>query len=368
MEWLFLSNMFPSASDPSYGAFVARSLSDLKSQGIKIAHTVVIEGRHSGWAKLRRYLDYFRRIFSAGSSRRVEAIYAHYASHHCLPIALLALLFRKKLVLHIHGDDLAMRQSLSRALNRTGQHTLVKHARLIIVPSLYFSEMLRAVYRDVDENKIFVSPSSGVEIDAFAASGQSRVRYWDTAGSAPTIAHFGYVGRIDADKGWKLIFEACAKLPHHLAEHVHLHFWGSGQELDDLHLEISKIGFSQATYHGHVEPDKVPDIHREFDFQIIPSYRESLGLSAIEGLAAGHVVLCSAIRPFTDFTTDGETAIHFAPGDAESLCSAMTQVITGSSVQWRAMSVAASRLARQYDRQLVAKQLSDMIRNKVCSN
>lgn len=367
MSWLFLSNMYPSANDPSYGAFVSRSLADLRARGIDIAHAVVIEGRHSGRRKLVRYLGYFRRMLAVGIFGRVDAIYAHYASHHCLPIAFMAIVLRKRLVLHIHGDDLAVRRGFSRTLNRTGQGLLVRHAKLIVVPSGYFAELLGEIYPQVPKDRIFVSPSSGVDTEAYATRPPgARLPYWEAPHGPETVAHFGFVGRIEADKGWRLITDSYASLPPHLASRIKLHFWGSGQEVPALKAEIDRIGPHHASYHGHVAPEEVPAIHRLFDFHLIPSYRESLGLSAIEGLAVGHVVLCSDIRPFTDFTVDGQNALHFKAGDVASLCSAIIRALSMTDTELQLVASAARHSALAYDRQLVSLQLSEEIASKVC--
>jgi hypothetical protein len=143
LRWLFLSNMFPSSTDPSYGAFVARSLDDLRAESMDIRHVVVIRGRQKRWEKLRAYGRYFLELLTTGIFGGVDAIYAHYASHHNLPIALLNVVFSKRLVLHIHGDDLAMRSGWGRALNRAGQGLLVRRAQLIVVPSVYFAAIER---------------------------------------------------------------------------------------------------------------------------------------------------------------------------------------------------------------------------------
>jgi hypothetical protein len=66
LRWLFLSNMFPSSTDPSYGAFVARSLDDLRAESMDIRHVVVIRGRQKRWEKLRAYGRYFLELLTTG--------------------------------------------------------------------------------------------------------------------------------------------------------------------------------------------------------------------------------------------------------------------------------------------------------------
>lgn len=366
LRWLFLSNMFPSATDPSYGAFVARSLDDLLAEALDIRHVVVIRGRQERWQKLRAYGRYFRSLLTAGIFGRIDAIYAHYASHHCLPIALLNVVFRKRLILHIHGDDLAVRAGWSRTLNRLGQGLLVRRADLIVVPSAFFADMLRSIYPRVGLTKVLVSPSSGVDTSAFAThDAVVNPRHWTLALSVPVV-RVGFVGRIDADKGWELLTQAWSLLPPAQRSRVHLNFWGGGQEAGKLENRVAAIGLTNATFHGQVSPEQVPDVHRQFDIHVVPSYRESLGLSAVEGLAAGHIVLCSDIRPFIDFTTDGREVLHFRSGDAASLRDALLRALDMPPDQLARMSATARRLALDFDRRAVAHQLSSTIKRQLC--
>lgn len=366
LRWLFLSNMFPSATDPSYGAFVARSLEDLLAEALDVRHVVVIRGRHERWQKLHAYMRYFRELLIAGIFGRVDAIYAHYASHHCLPIALLNVVFRKRLVLHIHGDDLAVRVGWSRTLNRVGQGLLVHRADLIVVPSAYFADMLRSIYPQVTPSKVLVSPSSGVDTTAFAThDAVVNPGHWAVALSGPLL-RVGFVGRIDADKGWELLTQAWSLLPPAQRSRVHLGFWGGGQEAGELEKRVAAIGPENATFHGQVGPERIPDVHRQFDIHVVPSYRESLGLSAVEGMAAGHIVLCSDIRPFIDFTTDGLEALQFRSGDAASLRNALSRALDMSPDQLAKISAAARRLALDFDRRTVAHKLSSSINHQLC--
>lgn len=366
LRWLFLSNMFPSAADPSYGAFVARSLEDLRAESLDIRRVVVIRGRQERWDKLRAYGRYFRELLTTGIFGGIDAIYAHYASHHNLPIALLATVFSKRLVLHIHGDDLAVRAGWSRTLNRAGQGLLVRRAELIVVPSAYFADLLRSIYPDVDAAKVFISPSSGVDTAAFGTHDAIvDAGHWFKAFAGPKV-QVGYVGRIDADKGWELLTQAWSQLPDEQRARVHLNFWGGGQEVGKLQEQVTAIGDANATFHGQVDPGQIPDVHRRFDIHVVPSYRESLGLSAVEGMAAGHIVVCSDIRPFIDFTVDTEQVLQFRSGDAASLRDALSHALSMQPDELARMSASARRLALDFDRRTVSRQLSSSISLQLC--
>lgn len=368
LRWLFLSNMFPSEEDPSYGAFVKRSLDDLIGESIDIRHVVTIRGRQNSWRKIGAYAYYFRDILKAGIFGGVDAIYMHYASHHCLPVVLLNFVFNKSLVLHIHGDDLAVRVGLIRKLNRIGQKLLVTKADLVVVPSAHFAEMLFEIYPKVDPDKVAISPSSGVDIIKFNSVNLIKdLSYWSSVVSAQMV-RVGFIGRIDQDKGWELLIQAWSLLPIEIRTRVHLGFWGGGNEVNKLVKSVETIGPLNASYNGQVAPEMVPSAHCQFDIHIVPSYRESLGLSAIEGMAAGHIVICSDIRPFVDFTINRKDAVHFRSGDAAALSEALAQTLQMQPSQLAHISAAARSLSREFDRPAVAHKLASLIKKRICKN
>jgi len=359
----FISNMFPSPSDPSYGVFVERSYEDLQQHGFDISNMVVIRGRSKGFGKLLLYIKHLAKLTFILLKSENRNIYAHYASHHCIPLALGARFLGKQVIVHVHGDEIAMDDGIHRKVAKLGQSTLLHASKLIVVPSLFFQEMLVTIYPSLNQTKIVISPSSGVMIEEFESSINEHTCYWESTQIHGKTAKFGYVGRIDSDKGWEVLFEAFCMLPGELRQYSRLHFWGDGKEASKLQARVTENGLEDMIFvHGQIPGVDIPAIHAKFDFQVVPSTRESLGLAAIEGLAAGHVVLCTRIRPFVDFTQDGKHAVHFSVGDINSLRDAMIKVLTWPAETNRAIATEGRKLANSFSRRVVASELANTIR------
>ncbi|MFG6486781.1 glycosyltransferase family 4 protein [Roseateles sp. BYS78W] len=359
--WTFVSNMYPSADDVSYGAFVQRSREDLISQGFNIEAEILIRGRSSGLARLRAYAKHYSALALLLLQPRLRHLYIHYASHHCLLPALGARFLGLQVLVNIHGDDLALaRVSLYRRVMKTGQSLLLRSARMIVVPSPYFRDLLMQTLPDINPNRVVVSPSSGIDFQSLSAATRNRASYWQQDQSS-RIANFGYIGRIDADKGWEVLFDAFIQLPDSLRRRAQLHFWGDGKEASRLRERIAMEAAGQVTHHGAVPAAELPAAHTRFDFHVVPSSRESLGLAAIEGLGAGHVLICSRIRPFTDITVDGVSALHFDPTSACDLGAVLARALEASDETLAALAANGQALARAFDRAIVAADLAEHI-------
>ena len=359
--WAFVSNMFPSDKDVSYGAFVQRNHEDLRAQGFNIDQDVLICGRLSGRRRLKAYAAHYLHLARLLMQPGLRHWYVHYASHHCLIPALAAWLFGKQVVVNIHGDDLALaRVSLYRRVMAAGQGPLLRSARLIVVPSPFFKELTVQRMPEIAPSRIVVSPSSGIDFTALSAATAARASYWERD-PAERLAEIGYIGRIDADKGWESLSDAFIALPAPMKSRTTLNFWGEGKDSARLRERINLHRADRIFHHGAFPASELPSTHALFDFHVVPSQRESLGLAALEGLGAGHVLICSAIRPFTDMTTDGVSALHFDAASGRDLASVLAQALQLPDESLRALAVKGQLVGRAFDRLAVAVELAQHI-------
>jgi glycosyltransferase involved in cell wall biosynthesis len=93
----------------------------------------------------------------------------------------------------------------------------------------------------------------------------------------------------------------------------------------------------------------------------VPSVRESLGLAALEGLGAGHVLICNAIRPFTDMTVDGVSALHVDQHSGRDLATVLADALQLPDDTLRALAGRGQEIARAFDRPAVAAKLAHHI-------
>lgn len=359
--WAFISNMYPSNDDVSYGAFVQRSHEDLRAEGFCIDEVIAIRGRFAGRRRLKAYASHYARLAASLLRPGLRHWYVHYASHHCLLPALGARLLGKQVVVNIHGDDLVLaRASIYRRVMAFGQTLLLRSSKLIVVPSAFFKELLVQQLPDIDPARIVVSPSSGIDFRALSAATAGRPCYWERP-PAQRTAEIGYIGRIDADKGWETLFDAFVALPKAVRAGARLHFWGEGKDSGRLRERIAAQGEGDIVHHGAIPVSQLPVAHARFDFQVVPSVRESLGLAALEGLGAGHVLICNAIRPFTDMTVDGVSALHVDHQSGRDLAAVLASALQLPDEALRVLAKNGQDVARTFDRPAVAAGLAHQI-------
>jgi glycosyltransferase involved in cell wall biosynthesis len=81
------------------------------------------------------------------------------------------------------------------------------------------------------------------------------------------------------------------------------------------------------------------------DVLVLPSYREGVPRSLIEGMAAGRPAVVTDVRGCRELVTDGETGWMAPAGNVSALAAALTRAAAASPEQYRRQSEAARALA-----------------------
>lgn len=160
-----------------------------------------------------------------------------------------------------------------------------------------------------------------------------------------------FVGRLIHDKGAQVAIEALARLVNGANPGWRLTIIGSGSEayvheLEDL---AGKLGVSGSVFFlGQIPSTSIPAILAKHSALIVPSlWEEPFGRVLIEGMAAGCVVVGSAIGAIPEIIECGQTGLLFAPGDADALARSLRSLVANPIL---AKHLAMSGQARAIER------------------
>lgn len=351
MKILVVSNMFPSETDPSYGTFVKNFHDDILSRnGAGDTYLSTIRGRrYSKAAKLLAYTSFYSGLLWKLLARRYDLIYVHTVTFPT-PALLVASVFRKlPLVLNVHGGDVLPSNSLKRKL-RDLSAPLVRKALMIVTPSEYFKGVTLDVFKGLDKDRIFISPSGGVARKFFHKKTEIN------PGDRPLT--LGFVSRIDRGKGWEIYLRAVKTLLDNGIACRGI-IAGGGRQETMLHDEICRLGLdTNVKFIGRKSPDELSELYRTFDLFIFPTcLSESLGLVGIEAMAAGVPVIASDIAGPAGYVRPGENGYLFTPGSSDDLATKITEYLQLDATQKQQMSETAYRAALPFESTHVASLL-----------
>jgi glycosyltransferase involved in cell wall biosynthesis len=137
--------------------------------------------------------------------------------------------------------------------------------------------------------------------------------------------HFGYVGRFVEEKGLPLLVEAAGKLKAKGIRHQ-LSFIGDGPLRVSLQAQAEAAGLNgDVRFTGFLEGAALQRAIADVDVVVMPSvWEETAGLSAMEQMMRGRVVLAADIGGLGEIVGDG--GVKFRPFDAEDLAKKMVDL------------------------------------------
>lgn len=127
------------------------------------------------------------------------------------------------------------------------------------------------------------------------------------------------VGELNENKNHQIMIRALAQLDD---RNIHYAIAGVGDKKDYL-LKLSEdLGVSSQVHLLGYRAD-VAQLYRVADVFCFPSYREGLGLAAIEAMASGLPIITSNVHGINDYSVDGITGYKCAPNDCDGFADAV---------------------------------------------
>lgn len=336
-----ISPMYPSPKDPVYGTFVKTYMDNfVKLNHGGVTHLLCIRGRnHNLYVKAVKYLKFYSQILFHLIFFRYDVIYIHTITTTILPIRLVANFRRMNLVFNVHGADVITVSKKTERLKQMAIPLLYK-SLMIVSPSEYYKNVVLKMIPGFLPNKIFVSPSGGVDLNKFRPLGLEK-----------SVVTIGYVSRIDYGKGWDLFVQLISLLKKN-GYSVKGIIAGRGAEEEKLRLLVEDNKLSHdVSLIGPVAHSDLPMLFNSFDVFVFPSIRnsESLGLVGIEALACGVPVVGSNIAGIPGYVEDGVNGYLFEPGDVNDLYVKVVQYLSLSQNERKKMAEKARISAMRYD-------------------
>jgi glycogen synthase len=134
-----------------------------------------------------------------------------------------------------------------------------------------------------------------------------------------------YVGRLDARKGVGTAIEALALLPD--ARLTIIGGWDASEEAR-LRARVAALGVQERVrFAGQLAPDEVLAAYCDADAVVFPVlWEEPWGLVPLEAMGVGRPVVATGRGGSGEYLRDGENALLFDPGNAESLATAVRRL------------------------------------------
>jgi glycosyltransferase involved in cell wall biosynthesis len=298
----------------------------------------------SGKAALAGYL-----WAQGGAARRLvrhlTAAVVH--AHWWFPAGLVASAPRRRdgrpLVVTLHGSDVRL------AARRAWAHTLfrrvVRRASAVTVVSSWLAEQARGMAPGFAP---LVSPMP-VPTALFtpAARGQ-RAR-----------DELLFVGRLNEQKGLRLLLDALALMRRRAA----LHVVGDGPDAVALREHAAALGVAgRVAWVGQLPRHALVALYQRAAAVVIPSLDEGLGLVAVEAQLCETPVVAFASGGLTDIVSDGESGLLTPARDVAALAAALDRVLGDVPLQLALGTTGRTRALATFSPDAVAARYAALYR------
>jgi glycosyltransferase involved in cell wall biosynthesis len=206
------------------------------------------------------------------------------------------------IVTTLHGSDvrLARRKSLATPLFR---RVITKSAAVTAVSS-WLADEARAM-----------APSLHAAVEPMPVNVELF-----TPGGARHLSRFLFVGRLNAQKGIRVLLEALAAS----MSNASLDVVGDGPDRASLEARAAALGIgSRLAFHGAQSQEQLVPLYRAATAVVIPSEDEGLGLVAVEAHLCETPVIAFRSGGLTDVVSDGSSGLLTPPGDVRALSAAI---------------------------------------------
>jgi len=195
----------------------------------------------------------------------------------------------------------------------------------------------------IPENKVEVL-QSGID-----------VRYLDKIKSKKKEKTILYVGRLVPQKSVDTLIKAYSLLPNEIKEDYKLKIVGEGNQKEYLERLAKKLNIKNIVFTGKIErhEDVVKEIKKASVF-VLPSQRESFGITVLEAMASGTPVVSTATEGPSDYIKNGENGFLAEIGSPESIAGSIEKAISAG----KRIVINARKTAIQYDWDKIVKRIA----------
>lgn len=256
-----------------------------------------------------------------------EVTHVQYMAPGAIPILLLRLLGMRQIVATAHtAADIY--PSL-RLVHFVQQHCVRAFTcitelaeRSFFGTSLLYSE--QTVLKKRNHFTIYNALSAGISISRQAKSKDNPL----------TI---GIVSRLEYIKGMDLVVPAFAQVKACHPE-MQLLIVGDGSLRKQMEEQVHKAGLEEVVeFAGRQPQEKLVSYYDRIDILLMPSRSEGFGLTAIEGMAHGCVVVAARTGGLPEVIRDGEVGLLHEPEQVEDLTAKINELIKQPTL-WKQFS------------------------------
>lgn len=237
---------------------------------------------------------------------------------------------------------------LGRRLAKQFTKSFTDHTNAVIVPTDKMEDMLSSYKVDTP---MYVVPT-GINLDRFETSdAYIRRTIRNKFGIGEDECLLTFVGRVAKEKNLE---EIISFMDDARTNNIRLLVVGDGPDREDVEKEVARRGLKdRVIFAGMVAPSEVADYYKAGDIFVSASTTETQGLTYMEAMASGLVLLCRNDEALDDVVVNGENG--FVYDNKEDFMNALFILMTDSEKRAEIAAKARASVLERYSIDKFAK-------------
>lgn len=256
-----------------------------------------------------------------------------------MPIYLWALLWRKKIIVHIHVGNQLEEHANSKIFD-----FVLSHASTVVVLSDVWKVKMTQLFPALKSVDILYNPAPRAESIPYASR---KGKY---------IIFIAYLTK---NKGYDTLIEAYASL---CSKHSDwdLIIAGSGETEEAKQLS-EKLGISnRVVFTGWIDGSEKAKLLANASCFCMASYMEGFPMSVLEAWAYGIPVVTTPVGGLPDVLEDGVNALAFTPGHSAELAGQLEKIMQDDLLAEKLIENGKRTIASHFDLEIVARSWAEI--------
>ncbi|MCZ7545303.1 MAG: glycosyltransferase [Anaerolineae bacterium] len=199
---------------------------------------------------------------------------------------------------------------------------------------------------------------NGVDLERFdpeTVAPLDRAALWGVAPDAPAI---GVIGRLEPQKGHRLLLQAAAATAQARPD-VRFVIIGDGPLRAELEAERARLGLERVVLFAGIVRD-MPGALAALDGVAFASLWEGLPVALLEAMAMRRPVVATAVGGIPGVLVDGANGLTVPPGDPEALAQGVLRVVADRALAARLGAAARETVRARYSAQAMHGRIMDV--------
>jgi L-malate glycosyltransferase len=218
-------------------------------------------------------------------------------------------------------------------------------------------------YVMAEEMRLYIEKDKAIEVIPFGVDVELFSPPKNEGPVLPGKVVFGVAKYLQPVYGLDLLLKAFAQLEEKEPGRALLRIAGAGPELWRLQALASKLNIaSQVEWIGAIPNTEVSEFYQNLDVVVVPSRKESFGVTAVEGSACARPIIASRVGGLPEVVIDQETGIMVEPENVDALAQAMEHLMQHPEERQRMGRNGREFVLKHYDWQHNVSQMEEVYR------